>query len=134
MINAEWTVFYEKLEKIVATGATVILSRLAIGDLATQYFADRNLFCAGRVQEDDLKRVAKATGGRLQSTTNDLNPSILGHCAKFEERQVGKERYNLFTGCTQVRNSFQFSHPPCLPLSILVVIKISSASVSPPSP
>jgi T-complex protein 1 subunit eta len=29
-----------------------VLSRLAIGDLATQYFADRDIFCAGRVAED----------------------------------------------------------------------------------
>lgn len=28
---------------------------------------------------------------------------ILGTCAKFEERQVGAERYNLFMGCPQVR-------------------------------
>ena len=26
-----------------------MLSRYAIGDLATQYFADRDIFCAGRV-------------------------------------------------------------------------------------
>lgn len=104
MINAEWKVFYDKLESIVATGATIILSRLAIGDLATQYFADRNIFCAGRVQEDDLKRVAKATGGAIQSTTSDLNKSILGSSAKFEERQIGKERYNFFTGCPQAKS------------------------------
>lgn len=40
-----------------------MLSKLPIGDLATQYFADRNIFCAGRVPNDDLQRVAKATGG-----------------------------------------------------------------------
>jgi hypothetical protein len=26
-----------------------VLSRLAIGDLGTQFFADRDIFCAGRV-------------------------------------------------------------------------------------
>ena len=36
--------------------------QLPIGDLATQYFADRKLFCAGRVASDDMARVAKATG------------------------------------------------------------------------
>lgn len=34
----------------------MVLSKLPIGDVATQYFADRDLFCAGRVQEEDLKR------------------------------------------------------------------------------
>ena len=40
---------YDKLDMIVQTGANIILSRLPIGDLATQYFADREIFCAGRV-------------------------------------------------------------------------------------
>ena len=63
IVDAEWKLIYEKLDKIVQSGAQVILSKLPIGDLATQYFADRNLFCAGRVPSDDLQRVAKATGG-----------------------------------------------------------------------
>ena len=51
-MDAEWKIIYDKLDAIVATGAKVVLSRLAIGDLATQYFADRDIFCAGRVTED----------------------------------------------------------------------------------
>lgn len=35
--------------RCVASGASIVLSRLAIGDLGTQYFADRGIFCAGRV-------------------------------------------------------------------------------------
>eukprot|EP00967_Tisochrysis_lutea_P024003 scaffold27542_cov21-Tisochrysis_lutea.AAC.1 len=34
--------------RCVASGANIVLSRLAIGDLGTQYFADRGVFCAGR--------------------------------------------------------------------------------------
>ena len=48
VVDAEWDIIYEKLAKIVESGANIVLSRLAIGDLATQYFADRGLFCAGR--------------------------------------------------------------------------------------
>lgn len=83
----------------MATGAKVILSKLPIGDLATQYFADRDIFCAGRVPVDDLERVAKATGGQIQTTTNGLSEKILGDCGKFEEVQLGSERYNMFTEC-----------------------------------
>lgn len=66
IVDAEWNIIYNKLEKIVKSGAHIILSRLAIGDLATQYFADRGLFCAGRVTDEDLKRVCKATGASVQ--------------------------------------------------------------------
>lgn len=55
-MDAEWNILYDKLEKIYKSGAKVVLSKLPIGDVATQFFADRDLFCAGRVQEEDLKR------------------------------------------------------------------------------
>ena len=41
MVDAEWTILYEKLNKIHMSGAKVVLSKLPIGDVATQYFADR---------------------------------------------------------------------------------------------
>merc|ERR1719163_1480798 len=105
IVDAEWRIIYEKLEKCVESGAQVILSRLPIGDLATQYFADRDLFCAGRVADQDLQRVARATRGRVQTTVHGLNPDVLGECALFEEKQVGAERYNLFTGCPEAKTA-----------------------------
>lgn len=98
VVDAEWEIIFRKLENIVQTGAQVVLSRLPIGDLATQYFADRNIFCAGRIPIDDLKRVVQATGGSIQSTTYDIHPEHLGTCQSFEERQIGAERYNIFQG------------------------------------
>lgn len=104
MVDAEWEIIYRKLEACVESGAKIILSRLAIGDLGTQYFADRGLFCAGRVGKDDLERVAKATGGKIQTSVSDIRPTDLGHCSQFEEKQIGKERYNLFTGCKEAKS------------------------------
>lgn len=105
IVDAEWNIIYDKLAKCVASGANIVLSRLAIGDLATQYFADRNIFCAGRVESADMERVSKATGARMQTTVNKLDPAVLGMCAAFQEKQVGAERYNLFTGCPQARTA-----------------------------
>merc|ERR1739846_206144 len=72
VVDAEWNILYEKLDKIVKSGAKIVLSKLPIGDLATQYFADRQIFCAGRVVDEDLNRVAKATGGKIQTSLEDL--------------------------------------------------------------
>ena len=87
------------MEAITATGAKVVLSKLPIGDLATQYFADRDIFCAGRVTADDLDRVVAAVGGSIQTTCSDIRPEHLGTCETFNELQIGGERYNLFEGC-----------------------------------
>lgn len=103
IVDAEWQIILDKLQQIEDTGANIVLSKLPIGDLATQYFADRNIFCAGRVSGDDMDRVIKAVGGSIQSTTTDLKPEYLGTCELFEEMQIGSERYNLFKGCPQAK-------------------------------
>merc|ERR1740137_334350 len=99
IVDTEWNILYEKLDKIVKSGAKIVLSKLPIGDVATQYFADRDMFCAGRVPEEDMNRTLKACGGAIQSTVHDLDDKTLGNCETFEEKQVGGERFNFFFGC-----------------------------------
>lgn len=99
IVDAEWQIIFNKMEALYKTGAKVVLSKLPIGDLATQYFADRDIFCAGRVASDDLERVCQATGASIQSTCSDIQPHHLGTCGRFEERQIGGERYNFFEDC-----------------------------------
>ncbi|RLV95245.1 T-complex protein 1 subunit eta [Spathaspora sp. JA1] len=104
IVDAEWKIIFNKLEEITATGANIVLSKLPIGDLATQYFADRNIFCAGRIGHEDMDRIIKAIGGNIQSTTSDISATTdLGTCATFEEVQIGGDRYNLFQGCPQAQ-------------------------------
>lgn len=99
IVDAEWKIIFSKLEAIVNSGANIVLSKLPIGDLATQYFADRNIFCAGRVSSEDMDRVIQAVGGTIQSTCSNITSADLGSCETFEEVQIGSERYNLFKGC-----------------------------------
>lgn len=46
-----------------------------------------------------MDRVVQAVGASIQSTCTDIRESHLGTCAKFEEKQIGGERYNIFSGC-----------------------------------
>lgn len=103
IVDAEWKIIFSKLEAISESGANIVLSKLPIGDLATQYFADRNIFCAGRVASEDLDRVIKAVGGSIQTTVSGLNKEALGTCKHFEEVQIGGDRYNLFQGCSEAK-------------------------------
>ncbi|XP_069139785.1 T-complex protein 1 subunit eta-like isoform X2 [Argopecten irradians] len=103
IVDAEWKILYDKLDKIHESGAKVVLSKLPIGDVATQYFADRDMFCAGRVADEDLRRTMKACGGSIQTSIQNLTEDVLGSCQNFEEIQVGGERYNIFTGCPQAK-------------------------------
>lgn len=104
VVDAEWKIIYDKLDNITQSNAKVVLSKLPIGDLATQYFADRGIFCAGRVADDDMRRVCAAVGATMQSTVSSIPESALGECEKFEERQIGGERFNFFTGCASTKS------------------------------
>lgn len=95
VVDAEWKIIRDKLDEIIASGANVVLSSLPIGDYATQYFARKGIFCSGRVDKDDLQRVAVFSGCSVVSSTRHLS---IGGCGRFEERQVGKVRYNFFSG------------------------------------
>ncbi|TID30779.1 hypothetical protein CANINC_000695 [Pichia inconspicua] len=99
IVDAEWEIIMDKLNKILESGANIVLSKLPIGDLATQFFADRGVFCAGRVESNDLERTTKAVGGSILTSVNDINSKDLGTCEGFEETQIGGERYNIFSGC-----------------------------------
>ncbi|GAB7331786.1 hypothetical protein MBLNU13_g03748t1 [Cladosporium sp. NU13] len=103
IVDAEWRIIFEKMEALYKSGAKVVLSKLPIGDLATQYFADRDVFCAGRVAAEDLERVCQATGASVQSTCSDIQERHLGTCETFEERQIGGERFNFFEGCPEAK-------------------------------
>lgn len=96
VVDSEWRIITQKLDEIVSSGCNIVLSQLPIGDLATQYFADRNVFCAGRVAPDDMFRVLNACDAKLLSTTSGLQPEDLGQCTLFEEKQIGGERFNVF--------------------------------------
>lgn len=99
IVDAEWQILYDKLQKIHDSGANVVLSKLPIGDVATQWFADRNMFCAGRVVDEDLRRTMEGCGGSIQTSVNKITSDVLGECERFEEEQIGNERYNFFYGC-----------------------------------
>ena len=78
-----------KARQVRRLGANIILSKLAIGDLATQYFADRGLFCAGRVEAQDLQRVTRATGAPVQTTVNNITDAQLGSASCLKRFKSG---------------------------------------------
>ena len=105
IVDAEWKIIIQKLDNIINTKAQVVLSKLPIGDIATQYFAEKGIFCAGRVPQEDIIRVSKATGAMLLQTCNDIPERALGTCGTFEEKQVGAERFNIFSGCPNAKTA-----------------------------
>nr|UXY87775.1 T-complex protein1 eta SU [Cryptomonas curvata] len=99
IIDAEWSIIYEKLDKISQVKTNVIFSKLPIGDLATQYFAERGILCGGRVSSDDMTRISRGTSAQIVTSITDININTLGKCNLIEEKQIGNERFLILLGC-----------------------------------
>ncbi|EHY64784.1 T-complex protein 1 subunit eta [Nematocida ausubeli] len=96
VVSTEWKLITDRLDKIIESGANVVLSTLSIGDYATQYFAKYGIFSAGRVPEDEIARMTNSFGGRVLSTVSLISEKTLGKAVLFEEKEIGRTRYNIF--------------------------------------
>ena len=95
----------EKIQKILATGAKDVLTTKGIDDLCMKYFVEAGALCARRCNKDDLKRLAKATGGKVVTTMADMEgeesfeEGSLGECKAVREVRVGDGEMLHFEGC-----------------------------------
>jgi hypothetical protein len=66
--------------------------------LCPQYFADRNIFCAGRVEIGDIERVTKATGAKMQTTVNNLDPKVSWRSSALEIHLTARHTSRVASG------------------------------------
>lgn len=101
----EMDITKEKIMKIIEAGAKVILTTKGIDDLCLKYFIEAGAIAVRRVKKEDLKRIAKATGGEVVVTMADMegneafDASALGECASVSEERVGDGELLYFRGC-----------------------------------
>lgn len=100
----EMEITKERVRKILAAGANVILTSKGIDDLVLKYFVEAKAIAVRRVDRKDLRRIAKLTGAEVLTTLMDIEgeetfqASSLGSCEKVYEERLGDNDYLFFTG------------------------------------
>lgn len=95
----------EKINKIIESGANVVLTTQGIDDMSLKYFVEAGIIAVRRVSKEDLRRIAKLTNGQIKLTistiegTEKLEPSSLGTCDEVYEERVGDWDVLFFKGC-----------------------------------
>eukprot|EP01055_Gregarina_sp_Pseudo9_P005642 Gregarina_sp_Pseudo_9__5641@NODE_788_length_2219_cov_15_911927_g742_i0_p1_GENE_NODE_788_length_2219_cov_15_911927_g742_i0NODE_788_length_2219_cov_15_911927_g742_i0_p1_ORF_typecomplete_len550_score182_70Cpn60_TCP1/PF00118_24/1_2e162DUF531/PF04407_12/0_43DUF531/PF04407_12/6_1e03_NODE_788_length_2219_cov_15_911927_g742_i05332182 len=104
--QAEKDITKSRIEKILASGANVILTSEGIDDMALKYFVEAKALAVRRVKKADLRRISRATGGkpvltmaRPDSDEEKFDPSWLGSAAEVCEDRVGDWDYIFVKGC-----------------------------------
>jgi len=92
------------VEKIQASGATVLICQKGIDELAQHYMSKAGIFAIRRAKKSDMEALSKATAGRIVTNIDDLSDEDLGHAAKVEERKIGESDMTFFTGCPEAKS------------------------------
>lgn len=101
----EMDITKERINKIIAGGARVVLTTKGVDDLCMKYFVEAGIICARRCNKDDLKRLAKATGGKVVVTMADMDGNetfdaeCLGTCTAVREERIGDGEMLYVHGC-----------------------------------
>ncbi|MEM2760784.1 MAG: thermosome subunit beta [Nitrososphaerales archaeon] len=87
------------VDKIVETGANVVICQKGIDDIAQHYLAKAGVLAVRRVKESDMNKLAKATGGRVVTNLEDLTSEDMGAAGLVEERKVETDKWVFIEGC-----------------------------------
>jgi thermosome len=103
-LDADQRMSREMAEKVLATGANVILSQKGIDDLAQHHLAKAGVLAVRRLKTSDLKRIARATGARILTTLDDIQPTDLGCAGLVEERVMASDEVVVIEQCQNPRS------------------------------
>ncbi len=98
-LDQEEKMLRNMVEKVVASGATVVFCQKGIDDTAQHFLAKAGIYAARRVKKSDLEKLAKATGARIVTSLDDLSKEDLGHAGIVEEVKVGEEEMSYVKEC-----------------------------------
>lgn len=98
-LDEEEKMLREMVEKIKSTGANVLFCQKGIDDIAQHYLAKNGILAVRRVKESDMKKLGRATGGRVVSSVDELEPADLGEAGLVEERKIGGDEMIFVERC-----------------------------------
>ena len=98
-LDQEAKMLKEMAEKIIKTGANVVLCQKGIDDLVLHYFAKAKIMAARRVKRSDMEKLAKATGAKIVTNIDEISSNDLGSAGMVEERKVAGEEMIFVREC-----------------------------------
>lgn len=102
-LDMEEGMLKKMVDKIEAAGANVVFCQKGIDDLAQHFLAKRGIFAARRIKKSDMNLLAKATGGKVVSSLEDLSKSDLGNAGTVEEVKFGDEAMTYVRDCKEAK-------------------------------
>ncbi len=98
-MREEENMLKEMVEKIVASGANVVVCQKGIDDMVQHFLARKGVLAVRRAKKSDMEKLGKATGGKVVTNLEGLTESDLGYAELVEERKIGDDKMTFIEGC-----------------------------------
>jgi len=87
-IDQEEQQLQEMVDAIADAGADVVFCQKGIDDMAQHYLAQEGILAVRRAKSSDIEALARATGGRVVSSIEDITAEDLGYAGSVTEKDL----------------------------------------------
>jgi thermosome len=103
-LEQEEKIIKQLTQKVINSGANVVVCQKGIDDLAQHYLAKAGIYAVRRVKKSDIEKLAKATNAVIVNNINDLTEKELGNAGVVEARKVGDEEMTYIKECKSAKS------------------------------
>jgi chaperonin GroEL (HSP60 family) len=97
-LEEEERMLKEMVNKIVESGANVVIAQKGIDDVVQHFLAKKGIMAVRRIKKSDVERVHKTTGAAIVSKIKNLTAADLGKAKLVEQREVGDDKMLFIEG------------------------------------
>ena len=98
-LDEETNMLKSMVNKIVQSGANVVICQKGIDDTAQHYLAKAGILAVRRAKESDMTKLSKATGATMVTNLDDLTSKDLGYAKLVSERKIETDKWVFIEGC-----------------------------------
>jgi len=98
-LDEEERMLKNMVDKIVNSGANVLICQKGVDDVAQHYLAKAGIMTIRRAKKSTLEKLAKATGGKIATNLDELADSYLGQAGIVEEVKIGDDKLVYVRDC-----------------------------------
>ncbi len=98
-LDEEERMLTRMVDKIVATGANVLVCQKGIDDVAQHYLAKAGVMAIRRAKKSTLEKLGKATGAKIATSLDELDKTYLGLAGIVEEVKIGDDKLVYVRDC-----------------------------------
>ncbi|MFW9851633.1 MAG: thermosome subunit alpha [Candidatus Thorarchaeota archaeon] len=97
-LDNEHEMLKEMADKIIDSGANVVLCQKGVDDIVQHYLAKKGIIAVRRIKKSDMEKLAKATSAKITTSLEEID-QFLGKAKIVEEKAIGDDNMIFITGC-----------------------------------